>query len=67
MIDSIIEVRNLAKHFTLKGGLFGHKPIGIVKAVNELSFSVAPGETFAIVGESGCGKTTVANLLLKLL
>ena len=67
MNESIIEVRNLVKYFDLKSGFILGKSIGSIRAVDQISFNVNRGETFAIVGESGCGKTTVANLILKLL
>ena len=67
MNNSIVEVRNLVKYFPVKSGLFFGRTIGHVKAVDDISFGVAAGETLALVGESGCGKTTVANLILKLL
>ncbi len=67
MNDKIIEVENLVKYFPLKTGIFKGKTLGYVKAVDDVSFSVTPGETLAIVGESGCGKTTIANLILRLL
>lgn len=67
MNESIVEVRDLVKHFPLKSGFIKGTTIGYVKAVDGISFSVGRGETFALVGESGCGKTTVANLILKLM
>ena len=67
MNNAIVETRDLVKHFPIQSGLLKGKNIGNVKAVDGVSFSVSPGETFALVGESGCGKTTIANLLLKLL
>ena len=59
-----IEINNVVKHFPVKKGLFLGKTIGFVKAVDDVSFSITEGETFALVGESGCGKTTLANLIL---
>ncbi len=65
--DAIIEARNAVKHFPVKSGLLGSRTIGTVRAVDDVSFSIMENQTFALVGESGCGKTTVANLILKLL
>lgn len=67
MSSTLIEVRDLVKHFPVKSGFLFGRLIGQVKAVDGVSFQVKQGETFALVGESGCGKTTVANLVLKLL
>ena len=60
----ILEVRGLKKHFQVSKGLFGGK--ALVRAVDGVSFSVMPKESFAVVGESGCGKTTLARLILAL-
>jgi oligopeptide/dipeptide ABC transporter ATP-binding protein len=60
----ILEVKNLKKHFTARKGMFGEKTA--VKAVDGVSFSVMPQESFAVVGESGCGKTTLGKLVLAL-
>ena len=60
----ILEVKNLKKHFDVRKGLFGEKTT--VKAVDGVSFSVMPQESFAVVGESGCGKTTLGKLVLAL-
>ena len=62
----LVEVRGLVKHFPVGGG-FGDATRGVVYAVDGLDFTVARGETLAIVGESGCGKSTVGRLLLNLL
>jgi peptide/nickel transport system ATP-binding protein len=62
----LLEVKDLVKHFAIKGGLFG-KIGGVVRAVDGVSFDVAQGETLGIVGESGCGKSTTARLLMHLI
>ena len=64
-MSTILEARDLRKHFRTGGGLF-QKPT-IVRAVDGVSFAVQTGETLAIVGESGCGKSTVGRLLLRLI
>ncbi|MDH4986994.1 ATP-binding cassette domain-containing protein [Aminobacter anthyllidis] len=61
----LVEVRNLVTRFDLKAGLFGHVS-GRVHAVENVSFDIFPGETLALVGESGCGKSTVARSLMQL-
>ena len=67
MMKPLLEVRGLTKHFAVKRGLLRGTTVGHVRAVDDVSFTIHEGETFAIVGESGCGKTTLANLLLGLL
>lgn len=62
----IIRVQDLKKHFAVTKGLLVMKIIGWVKAVDDISFSIGQGKTFALVGESGCGKTTTAKLILRL-
>ncbi len=62
----VLEAVGLVKHFAVRASLFGPQR-GLVKAVDGVSFSVQAGETFAIVGESGCGKSTVARLVLRLI
>ena len=61
----LLEVRGLTKHFPLKGGLLGRAK-GVVRAVDDIEFTVHAGETLGIVGESGCGKSTTARLLMHL-
>jgi oligopeptide/dipeptide ABC transporter ATP-binding protein len=62
----LVEVRGLKKHFPVVKGLFG-RTVGTVYAVDGVSFHIDPGETLGLVGESGCGKSTVGRTLLKLL
>ena len=62
----LLSVRNLRKYFPIRGGLFSSH-IGDVRAVDGVSFDVHAGETVGLVGESGCGKTTVGRLMLRLL
>ena len=61
----LLEARNLAKHFPMNRGLFGRDG-GSVKAVDDISFEIESGRTLGVVGESGCGKTTTAKLVLRL-
>jgi oligopeptide/dipeptide ABC transporter ATP-binding protein len=63
---TVLSVRNLRKYFPIRGGLFSTQ-IGSVKAVDGVSFDIREGETVGLVGESGCGKTTVGRLLLRLI
>jgi oligopeptide/dipeptide ABC transporter ATP-binding protein len=63
----LIEVRDLVKHFPIKQGIIFQRTIGAVKAVDGVSFDVEQGETLGIVGETGCGKSTTARLLCRLM
>ncbi len=65
--EPLLSVRGLTKHFPVLGGGFRRKVIGVIKAVEDVSFDLAPGETFGLVGESGSGKTTAARCLLRAL
>jgi oligopeptide/dipeptide ABC transporter ATP-binding protein len=65
--DELISVENLVKHFEIRGGLLGFRKIGAVRAVDGVSFSVRRGETLGLVGESGCGKTTLGKVILRLI
>jgi peptide/nickel transport system ATP-binding protein/oligopeptide transport system ATP-binding protein len=65
--EPLVEVRDLVKHFPIKQGVLFQRQIGAVKAVDGVSFDVLRGETLGIVGETGCGKSTTARLLVRLL
>ena len=65
--DALIEVEHLTKRFPVASGVFTPQRIGEVHAVEDVTLSVRRGETLGIVGESGCGKSTTARLMLKLL
>jgi oligopeptide transport system ATP-binding protein len=67
MSAPLLEVEGLAKHYPVKRGLVLPKTVGTVRAVDGVSFSLARGETLALVGESGCGKSTTARLVLRLI
>ncbi len=62
----LLAISGLRRHFPIRGGLFG-RTVATVRAVDGVSFSVSKGETLGIVGESGCGKSTTARLLMRLL
>jgi oligopeptide transport system ATP-binding protein len=65
--ELVLEVKNLVKHFPITtGGILWKKQVGVVHAVDGLNFSVYKGETFGLVGESGCGKTSTARAILYL-
>ncbi|WP_461420416.1 ABC transporter ATP-binding protein [Gudongella sp.] len=63
--DNIIQVQNLKKYYPISGGLLGRVK-GYVKAVDDVSFNIRKGSTMGLVGESGCGKTTIGKTILRL-
>ncbi len=65
--EVLLEVRDLVKHFPIRQGIIFTKQIGAVQAVDGVTFDIHKGETLGLVGESGCGKTTVGRLILRLL
>lgn len=66
MTEALLQVSALTKHFPITAGFFS-RPVAWVKAVDNVSFEIHHGETLGIVGESGCGKTTLVNVLLNLI
>jgi len=65
-MSTLLEVKGLRKYFPVLRGLLLSKPVGWIKAVDGCSFSIEEGQTFGLVGESGCGKTTTAKVILLL-
>ena len=66
MTQPLLRAQGLVKHFPVRTGLFG-RARGAIQAVDDISFDLYPGETLALVGESGCGKSTAGKLLLRLI
>ena len=66
MSEPLLSVENLRKHFPVTRGVVFRRTLGWVKAVDDVSFDIGPGQTVGLVGESGCGKTTTATMVLKL-
>lgn len=65
MSENLLEVTDLKIHFPIRGGVFRRK-VGVVHAVDGVSFAIKPGKTLGLVGESGCGKTTLGRAIIKL-
>jgi peptide/nickel transport system ATP-binding protein/oligopeptide transport system ATP-binding protein len=65
--DDLLVVENLVKHFPVTRGIIFQKQVGAVRAVDGVNFSVRRGETLGVVGESGCGKSTMARCVMRLL
>ena len=64
--NKLLEVKNLKKYFNLRSGFLSQRFSGSVKAIDDISFFINKGETFGLVGESGCGKSTTARVILRL-
>ncbi len=64
--ETIVEIKNLTKHFPVTSGLIRQKKVAVLKAVDGVSLAIHKGETLGLVGESGCGKTTLGKCLLQL-
>ena len=62
----LLDVRNLKMYFPVTTGIIFRKTVGLIKAVDDVSFFVRKGETLGLVGESGCGKTTVGRCIVRL-
>src|SRR2546423_5962036 len=65
--EALVEVRDLVKHFPITRGIILQRQIGAVHAVDGVSFDVMGGETLGLVGETGCGKSTTARRVMRLL
>lgn len=66
MVETLVEARNLKTHFPILKGIL-QRPVGAVRAVDDVSMTIAPGQWMGLVGESGCGKTTLGKTILRFL
>ena len=64
MTQPLLDVQDLRKYFPVKSGVWGRRQVAWVKAVDGVDFAIYPSETLGLIGESGCGKTTTARLVL---
>ena len=64
--ETLLEVKNMKMYFPVTSGIIFQKKVADVKAVDNVSFTIARGETLGLVGESGCGKTTTGRAILQL-
>ena len=65
-MSNLLSASGLVKKFPIKRGIF-KRTVGHVNAVSDITFDIAPGETLGLVGESGCGKSTTARMLMRLI
>src|SRR5918999_3606624 len=65
--NALVRVENLTKYLPITQGIVFQRKVGAVHAVEDVTFQIYPGETLGLVGESGCGKSTCARLIAKLL
>ena len=64
--EAFVRVANLKQYFPVRRGVLVNRTVGTIRAVDDVSFAIPKGETLGLVGESGCGKSTVARSILRL-